>query len=73
MSIKSAFSINTADNNPSQSIAQKDNSHNSQFKRLTIDIPSYLHRSIKSQCALRGTKIADELRELLSEKYEEKY
>jgi hypothetical protein len=73
MSIKSAFSINTADNNPSQSIVQKDSSHNSQFKRLTIDIPSYLHRSIKSQCALRGTKIADELRELLSEKYEEKY
>ncbi len=73
MSIKSAFSINTTDNNSGQSIAQKDNSHNSQFKRLTIDIPSYLHRSIKSQCALRGTKIADELRELLSEKYEEKY
>jgi hypothetical protein len=73
MSINSPFAINRTDNNPTHTVTQKDNSHNSQFKRLTIDIPSYLHRSIKSQCALRGTKIADELRELLAEKYEEKY
>lgn len=39
------------------------------MKRLTIDVPADLHRSIKSQCALRGTKIADEVRELLMEKY----
>jgi len=38
-------------------------------KRLTIDIPADLHRRIKSQCALRGTKIADEVRELLVQKY----
>lgn len=38
-------------------------------KRLTIDIPVSLHRTIKSQCALRGTKIADEVREILIEKY----
>lgn len=38
-------------------------------KRLTIDIPADLHRRIKSQCALRGTKIADEVRELLLQKY----
>lgn len=40
-----------------------------QMKRLTIDVPESLHRSIKTQCAMRGTKIADEVRELLLKKY----
>ena len=35
------------------------------MKRLTIDIPERLHRAVKAQCAMRGTKIADEIRELL--------
>lgn len=35
------------------------------FKRLTIDIPEELHARIKSQCALRRTKMADEIRALL--------
>lgn len=39
------------------------------MKRLTIDIPESLHRAIKSQCAMRGTKIANEVRELLLQKY----
>lgn len=39
------------------------------MKRLTIDIPESLHRTIKAQCAQRGSKIVDEVRELLSEKY----
>ena len=39
------------------------------MKRLTIDISESLHRAIKSQCAMRGTKIADEVRELLLQKY----
>jgi len=39
------------------------------MKRLTIDVPMSLHRAIKSQCAIRGTKIADEVRELLVQKY----
>jgi hypothetical protein len=38
-------------------------------KRLTIDIPDSLHRTIKAQCAMRGSKIADEVRELLLQKY----
>jgi len=38
-------------------------------KRLTIDIPESLHRKIKTDCASRGTKIADEVRALLVEKY----
>ncbi|WP_336804096.1 plasmid partition protein ParG [Erwinia aphidicola] len=39
------------------------------MKRLTIDIPESLHKAIKSSCALRGAKIADEVRELLYSKY----
>jgi len=39
------------------------------MKRLTIDVPESLHRTIKAQCAMRGTKIADEVRELLTQKY----
>lgn len=39
------------------------------MKRLTIDIPESLHRKIKAQCAMRGSKIADEVRELLTNKY----
>ena len=39
------------------------------MKRLTIDIPESLHRAIKMQCASRGAKIADEVRELLLKKY----
>lgn len=39
------------------------------MKRLTIDVPASLHRAIKAQCAMRGTKIADEVRELLMQKY----
>lgn len=39
------------------------------MKRLTIDVPESLHRSIKAQCAMRGTKIADEVRDLLLKKY----
>lgn len=39
------------------------------MKRLTIDIPESLHREIKAQCAMRGSKIADEVRELLMQKY----
>jgi ParG len=39
------------------------------MKRLTIDVTESLHRAIKSECAMRGTKIADEVRELLISKY----
>lgn len=39
------------------------------MKRLTIDITESLHRKIKGACAMRGTKIADEVRELLIQKY----
>jgi hypothetical protein len=35
------------------------------MKRLTIDIPESLHTRVKSQCAKRGAKMADEIRDLL--------
>jgi hypothetical protein len=35
------------------------------MKRLTIDVPLTLHARIKSQCALRGVNMADEIRMLL--------
>lgn len=44
-------------------------SEKEKMKRLTIDVPESLHKLIKVACAERGTKIADELREILSEKY----
>ena len=40
------------------------------MKRLTIDVPASLHARIKSQCALRGVKMADELRELLNHHFQ---
>lgn len=39
------------------------------MKRLTIDIPAELHAQLKADCAMRGRKMADEIRDLLMEKY----
>jgi len=39
------------------------------MKRFTIDVPQYLHRRIKAHCALRGTKMADEIRAMLEQKF----
>jgi hypothetical protein len=41
------------------------------MKRLTIDIPRSLHTRIKAACALRGSKMADEIRALLDREYDE--
>ena len=41
------------------------------MKRLTIDIPRSLHTRIKAACALRGSKMADEIRTLLDREYAE--
>jgi hypothetical protein len=35
------------------------------MKRFTIDVPESLHRRVKAECALRGVKMADYLRETL--------
>jgi hypothetical protein len=41
------------------------------MKRLTIDVPQGLHKRIKSQCAGKGTKMADAVRELLEKQFPE--
>lgn len=38
-------------------------------KRLTIDVTESLHKRIKAQCAMRGTKMADVIRELLEKEF----
>lgn len=50
-------------------VENRESGQGESMKRLTIDIPESLHRKIKAQCALRGTKISDELRELFLQKY----
>ncbi|MGZ8249741.1 MAG: hypothetical protein ACXWUF_17100 [Methylomagnum sp.] len=40
-----------------------------EMKRLTFDVSESLHRRIKSQCAAKGVKMADELRELLEKHF----
>lgn len=42
-------------------------------KRLTIDVPLSLHQRVKSQCALKGEKMADVVRNLLEERFGEEY
>jgi len=39
------------------------------MKRLTLDVTDSLHRRIKSQCALKGVNMADELRLILEEHF----
>ena len=57
--------------NESLSQANSDNAseESGAVKRLTIDIPEELHARIKSQCALRRTKMADEIRKLLENSF----
>ena len=40
-----------------------------EMKRFTIDVPVELHRRIKTQCAMRGSKMADVIRELLEREF----
>ena len=44
---------------------QTEDTNGEGMKRLTVDVPISLHTRIKSQCALRGVKMADEIRDLL--------
>ncbi len=43
------------------------------MKRLTIDIPLSMHQRVKSQCALKGEKMADVVRELLDQRFSQEY
>lgn len=37
------------------------------MKRLTIDLPADIHARLKAQCAMRGTKMVDEIRRAVEE------
>ncbi|MDE0185578.1 MAG: hypothetical protein OXP71_08980 [Candidatus Poribacteria bacterium] len=39
------------------------------MKRLTIDVPAYLHSAIKMECARKGIKMADAIRNLLENEF----
>jgi hypothetical protein len=39
------------------------------IKRLTLDIPASLHARIKASCAMRGTKMVEEITVLLEERF----
>lgn len=47
------------------------NRSNAPMKRFTIDVPATLHARIKATCALRGVKMADEIRALLARDFPE--
>ena len=38
------------------------------MKRLTIDLPAELHARLKAECAIRGVKMADEIRSILADR-----
>ena len=57
----------TARLSPDEWIGDKDAGQ--PMKRLTIDVPLDLHKRIKTQCAERGTKMADAVRELLERQF----
>jgi hypothetical protein len=39
------------------------------MKRFTIDVPAQLHCRVKAECARRGAKMADVLREILEREF----
>jgi predicted DNA binding CopG/RHH family protein len=39
------------------------------MKRFTIDVSEPLHKRIKAQCAMRGVKMADVIRDLLEREF----
>lgn len=39
--------------------------------RLTIDLPMSLHARFKSACALRGTRMVDEVREFIEKRVQQ--
>ena len=39
------------------------------MKRFTIDVTESLHKRIKAQCAIRGVKMADVMRDMLEREF----
>ena len=48
-----------------------ENRNTEAMKRLTLDLPASLHTRIKATCAIRGVKMADEIRQLLEDHFPE--
>ena len=42
------------------------------MKRFTFEVPESLHRRVKTQCAERGHKMADAIRDLLEQAFPER-
>lgn len=40
-----------------------------EMKRLTIDVPAVLHTAIKVECARKGVKMADAIRDILENEF----
>lgn len=60
----------TADVSESAPAAEVVNLHPVEaVKRLTIDVPEGLHKRIKAACAMRGTKMADVIRDMLDKAF----
>ena len=62
---------NSAPTSPDDWVANRAGS-DEPIKRLTIDIPLSLHQRVKSQCAMKGDKMADVVRVLLEQRFPEK-
>lgn len=39
------------------------------MKRFTLDVPDELHKRIKTQCAMKGLKMAEFMREVLEREF----
>lgn len=54
---------------PDDWVSHRDSPASGKMKRLTIDVPQELHSKIKVACALRGAKMADEIRAILEREF----
>ena len=59
-------------NNKNADLGRNDDGKKEPIKRLTVDIPISLHNKIKADCASRGLKISDVLRDMLFERWGDK-
>ncbi|WP_299316269.1 plasmid partition protein ParG [uncultured Halomonas sp.] len=54
---------------PDEWVQDRTGTDRPRMKRLTIDIPEELHRRLKMDCAANGHRMADMVREMISQKY----
>ena len=72
VTIGSKPTAKSAPNSPDEWVSDRSGS-DEPTKRLTIDIPLSLHQRVKSQCALKGEKMADVVRELLEKHFRQEH